>query len=324
MKKELHAPIVAKADKEGPMKFPIDDSWLIPIRKPGHAVSSAGWTYTADKPTSITWHWTATKTRKQCDELLGGDNALRRPVWDELKQKWMGGASAHYCIGRTYEEGISQYVKLQHRSWHAGAGQVLRWDGKKINADGQWLTGARASIGVETVEVGFARSGIPKEDDWTEVYSTNGKFKMWVEPWPQEQIDMMIFVGKKIVKKYPNIEYLDHHGHMDICPGVKEDPSLAFPFAKVLSGIYNRCIPDVWSPFANIKSRQKALELLGYDLGRAGIDGDWGRASEAALLKYQSDNDLVSNGQWSTFVCWNIYFSLNKLGLSLKSVDIKA
>jgi len=312
---EVEEPIIIE-----PISFEIDDSWLITTGIAGHAVSSSGWTHTDGKPTSITWHWTATWDRDLCDRLLGGADALRKPVWNEDKQKWDGGASVHYCVGRTHDEGISQYVKLEHRSWHAGAGQTVRWDGQDISGHTKWLSGARASVGIETVEVGFARDNIPKESDWIQCFGTGGKFKMWLQPWTEEQIDMMIFVGKKIVEKYPNIKYIDHHGHMDICPGVKEDPALAFPFARVLSGIYDEEIPDVWSPFMLIAPRQRALELLGYEFGDAGVDGDWGRISDAALTQFQRDRGLHDNGQWSTFVCWDIYFALLDAGFNLEDV----
>jgi N-acetyl-anhydromuramyl-L-alanine amidase AmpD len=118
---------------------------------------------------------------------------------------------------------------------------------------------------------------------------------------------MMIEIGKEIVSKYPNIGVRDHHGHHDICPGYKEDPSFLFPFAEVLGGIYDQCIPDVWSPFLDIEPRQKALVILGYDLGKYGADGDWGRMSDAALKKFQKDHEMVVNGYWSSFVCWKVY-----------------
>lgn len=289
------------------LKFEIDKSWMIPIES-GQAVST-GWSYSDGKPTSVTWHWTATWNRKACDKTLGGANALQKGV-----------ASAHYCVGRSFREGISQYVDLENRSWHAGAGQTVRWDGKQASHGGKFLSGSRVSIGIETVEIGYARKGVDKKDDWIEVYDSSGKRKMWVEPWTEEQIEMMIFVGKEILKKYPHIKPEDHHGHMDICPDRKDDPSLAFPFAKVLSGIYDKKVIDIWSPFLLIEPRQKALQLLGYDLGKWGADGDWGQISDKALKQFQKDHDLFDNGQWSTFVCWKIYNALKAKNISISDV----
>lgn len=270
---------------------------MIPVVA-GAAVSADNWKYSAGRPTSITWHWTATTTRKSCDITLGGEKALRK-----------GEASAHYCVGRSESEGISQYVDLENRSWHAGVGQLLDWTGKQKT---NFTTASRVSIGVETVNVGFARDGFPKQDDWIECFSTNGKTKMFVQPWTDEQIDMMVFVGKEIIKKYPNITVFDNHGHMDICPGYKDDCSLAFPFAKVLSGMYDTDVPDVWSKYRTVLGRQEALIAAGYNLGSAGADGEWGRLSDAALRQFQRDRKLDPNGFWSTFVCWEMHYMLEE------------
>lgn len=295
--------------------YTISLSHMIPVED-GQAVSK-GWPFTDGKPNSITWHWTATTTRRACDIVLGGKNAYRKPQWDEKNKRWTGGASAHYCIGRSEKEGISQYISLENRSWHAGVNQTLRWDGRPVRHGGKLLTATRTSIGIETVNVGYERDKFPADETWITTYGPNAR-KMKVQPWTDEQIDMMIFVGKEIIKKYPNIGYLDHHGHMDICPGFKDDCSFAFPFAKVLSGIYNTNIPDVWSAFDSIENRQNALKLLGYNVGK--VDGVWGRVSEAALRSFQTDRNATPNGVWTTFVCWEMYFALLDKNLSLDDV----
>jgi N-acetyl-anhydromuramyl-L-alanine amidase AmpD len=275
-------------------KIQIDDSWLIPVKQ-GQAVSE-GWPYTDGIPAGVTWHWTAGWTRESCDRTIGGSKPERK-----------GSASAHYCVGRTFEEGISQYVSLHNRSWHAGKNQSLKWDGQPAIKNGELLSATRTTIGIETVNIGFERDKIKKESDWIKVFTPNGKASMLVQPWTEEQIEMMIYLGKIIVEEYPHIKYTDHHGHMDVCPGYKEDCSLAFPFKKVLSGIYNEDVPDVWTPYLTIEGRQQALLNLGYNLGEAGVDGDWGRISDSALKAFQKDDGLVVNGKWTTFVGWAIH-----------------
>ena len=75
-------------------------------------------------------------------------------------------------------------------------------------------------------------------------------------------------------------------------------------------------IDDVWTPFLSVKQRQKALVELGYDLGNFGpdndgVDGSWGRASDAALLDFQETHSLFPNGHWTTFVCREVFKKLN-------------
>jgi N-acetyl-anhydromuramyl-L-alanine amidase AmpD len=113
---------------------------------------------------------------------------------------------------------------------------------------------------------------------------------------------MMIEVGREIVACWPQIGPDDHHGHHDICPGYKVDP-IAFPFARVLAGIYpGRAIVDHWTPTRTVAQRQRALMAAGYDVGPFGADGSWGPGSLGALKRFQDAHGLVVNGYWSTFV----------------------
>jgi N-acetyl-anhydromuramyl-L-alanine amidase AmpD len=257
------------------MSFQRTDA-LIPF-SPGQAIGR-GWTSATDfQPVGITWHWTATRDLALCRAVLGGANAERR-----------GEASAHYGIGRTFEEGVDRYVSIEDRSWHAGINQTLRWDGKALQDNRFKAT--RTTIGVETVCIGFARSAVNARDGWIQTADPTGKHVMLVEPWTPEQVEMIIAIGKEIVTRWPGIGFRDHHGHHDICPGYKQDVA-GFPFAQVLRGIYDQPgIPDVWTPVQTPLQRQNALLRLGYDLGRLGADGDWGRFSDAALRRFQRDN----------------------------------
>ena len=47
---------------------------------------------------------------------------------------------------------------------------------------------------------------------------------------------------------------------------------------------------------ADVIECQTMLTRLGYDIGKTGIDGDFGRATEAAVRSFQSDNGLVIDG----------------------------
>ena len=270
--------------------FRINTSHRIPL-KPGHSISR-GWTKaTGGEPKGVTWHWTVTYDLATCDGLLGGPNAKRKGV-----------ASAHFAVGRSFQEGVSRYVSLANRSWHAEKHQKLSWDGQPSTDS---TTGLRACIGVETVTMGYERKGVPARPDWIEAARPDGRKVLRVEPWTDEQIAMMAVVGKEIVTRWPKIGPRDHHGHHDLCPTYKSDV-VGFPFARVLRAIYDdQDLPDVWSEVWLPEGRQRALEELGFDPGP--LDGIWGRRSAAALRKFQEATGLEVNDWWTTWVCWAIH-----------------
>ena len=286
-------------EKEMSWKLKFSDKYLIPIEK-GQAVGKGWKSRTNYKPAGVTWHWTAGWTLKSCSVVLGGSNARRK-----------GKASAHFGVGRSFEEGIDRYVTIENRSWHAGANQSIRWDGKPCVYNGVRYSGAGCCIGIEVVNIGYARKGVTAKEDWIKAATANGRVEYLIQPWTDEQIEMCIELGKHIQKRWPHLTWEDHHDHQDLCPGYKVD-SIGFPFAKVLRGIYNDpSIPDVWSPYLLIEQRQQALIDLGYDLGKWGADGDWGRASDAALRDFQVDNGMIENGMWTTHVSKKVFKKQN-------------
>ncbi len=168
------------------MSFSFHD-FLVPL-EPGQAVSRGWPDATGGHPRGVTWHWTATRDLATCRRLLGGPEAERTGI-----------ASAHYGIGRSFAEGVDRYVTLENRSWHAGKNQLLRWDGGAYaKADDK---GARTTVGIETVAVGYARRGVPSAEGWIRADSPNGRFKMRVQPWTEEQVAMMIAVGRVILAR---------------------------------------------------------------------------------------------------------------------------
>ncbi len=269
--------------------------WLLPL-EPGQAVSP-GWP-SPTGPVGVTWHWAATWDLLTCSRVLGGKNPLRK-----------GQASAHYAVGRSSQEGVNQYVTLENRSWHAGIEQLFRWDGQALTSPSE--KASRTTVGVETITIGFARDGVPAQADWIEVDTPDGLTHLRVQPWTDEQVSLMIELGRDIVAKFPHIKPEHHHGHSDLCPTYKRDV-LGFPFAKVLQGIYqDESLPDVWTPFRTVVDRQRALVTLGYDLGPSGADGDWGRRSRDALVKFHTDSGLPAQPYWTTFTCRMAYPKLH-------------
>jgi len=270
---------------------------LIPVES-GNAVSR--WTNAYPRPMGVTWHWTATWDLATCRKILGGSDPLRK-----------GKASAHYGVGRTRSEGIDRYVTLENRSWHAGAGQTLTWEGKPSDSTS---SGARTTVGIETVNIGYERSGVPAKDDWTVWATPDCRQELAIPPWPDEQIEMMVELGVYILGRCPDIGPLDHHGHADICPGRKFDV-MGFPWMRVLEGIHgDDCTFDVWTPYRTIKQRQQALIDLGYDLGSWGADGAWGRVSSTALEQFHEDNDMVTDPYWTVFTARAAYRTLKTQG----------
>lgn len=262
---------------------------LIPLAE-GYAVTPGWPEETGGRPHGVTWHWTATWDLAECRQLLGGPNAQRRGI-----------ASAHYAVGRSREEGIDRYVLLEDRSWHAGKNQLLRWDGRPYERPED--KGARTTIGVETVNIGFAREDVSADGDWIEA-DTPGGARLLVQPWPEEQVAMMIALGRLIVERWPNIGPRDHHGHHDLCPDYKSDVT-GFPFARVLRGIYpDQDVPDVWSGLWTARQRQAALVRLGY-LDEP-VDDIWGPDSRAALRRFQVAEGLHPDERWTTFVSWRV------------------
>jgi N-acetyl-anhydromuramyl-L-alanine amidase AmpD len=209
---------------------------------------------------------------------------------------------------------VDRYVGLENRSWHAGLNQTLRWDGRPLGSPD--YKGSRSTIGVETVNIGYATAPDMAGDDWIDAATPDGK-PVRVQPWTDEQVAMMIAVGREIVARWPHIGPDDHHGHHDICPGYKVDPT-GFPFARVLAGIYpDRAIADHWTPTRTVVQRQRALLAAGFDLGSFGADGNWGPRSLAALKHFQGQHGLVVNGYWSTFVSRRLAEVLADRGIDL-------
>ena len=285
--------------------FQVHETAMIPLEE-GQAVT-AGWPAKhGQKPLGITWHWTVTWNLAVCRQCLGGSKA-----------EFKGVASAHYGVGRSFKEGIDQYVSMENRSWHAGKHQTVRWDGRKL--DDPDFKGSRSTVGIETINIGSAGGSVHAGPDWIPAHTPDGKTLLRVQPWTAEQMEMMTWLGRKIVARFPHIGPRDHHGHHDLCPGYKVDVA-GFPFAKVLTGIYGQLVADVWTPTWLAVQRQRVLAAIGYDLGPAGAAGVWGSRSSAALQKFQAHVGLHANGMWNTATAWKAYDVLGEKGRSLADV----
>ncbi|MEM6457075.1 MAG: hypothetical protein AAF772_18440 [Acidobacteriota bacterium] len=181
------------------------------------------------------------------------------------------------------------------------------------------LKGARTTIGVEVVHIGYARRGVPAGPDWLTVDDPTGR-TMRVAPWPVEQLTMCVAVGREIVRRFPAIGPRDHHGHDDLCPGFKQDPSHAFPYARLLRAIYrDPSLPDVWSPLRTRAARRRVLRRLGHGLpwpADEDVARPWGPDDVDALERFQTTAGLTVDGCWTSFVSWRVHDVLGEDGLA--------
>jgi N-acetyl-anhydromuramyl-L-alanine amidase AmpD len=297
----INVPVVGAPAAAG-AAFAVGEAALIPIEE-GQAVTPGWPAKHGFQPLGVTWHWTVTWDLPVCRQVLGGRNAERKGV-----------ASAHYAVGRSFAEGIDRYVSLENRSWHAGKNQTARWDGRRL--DDPDFKGSRSTVGVETVSIGSSEGAIHPRPDWIQAHTPDGAQLLHVQPWTEEQVMMMIWVGREIRARFPRIGMRDHHGHHDLCPGYKIDVA-GFPFARVLSGIYDTIVPDIWSSTWLVVQRQRVLHALGYNLGPAGADGVWGPGSDRALRLFQAHVGLYDSGMWNTATAWRAYDVLGDAGIRL-------
>ncbi len=72
--------------------------------------------------------------------------------------------------------------------------------------------GSRTTIGIETVNICYARKKVAAEQNWIICTTPNCKQKMLVQPWSEDQLEMMAFVGKEILSVWPHISPRNHHG----------------------------------------------------------------------------------------------------------------
>jgi N-acetyl-anhydromuramyl-L-alanine amidase AmpD len=237
-----------------------------------------------DATKAVVLHWTAGPTLASCRATIGqGGTRLD--------------ASCHFAVGRGLAEGIDQYVEPPNGSWHAGRNQLVRDDGAAVK---QHADKARArAIGIELVHPGY----VLEPDETTTKVATPDGTVINVPPFQPEQLSMLIYLGRELVRRYPHIGPRQWMGHDDICPGYKSDPSCAFPWAKVLSAIYGRTIPNIWAA-ATVRQRQRCLRDCGFYDGK--LDHSWGPLSRAGMQEFQRHEGLAETGYWGVHAAWRM------------------
>ena len=176
--------------------------------------------------------------------------------------------SSHYLVSDNPPT-IYRLVDENRRAYHAG---VSAWRGNtQLNA---------SSIGIEIVNLGF-RDG------------ANGR--QWFD-YPQEQMDAVIALVKKIVAKH-KIKPEHVIGHSDIAPQRKTDPGPLFPWKQLADlGLIqwpdaNRVqqkIPEYEAALPETEWFQQKLAKHGFEVPRHGdLDEPTRRVLSAFQMKYR-------------------------------------
>ena len=93
--------------------------------------------------------------------------------------------------------------------------------------------------------------------------------------------------------------YENHHAAINVTYGKyvdKTHPSTPEPAPSVTISLGSRILKNGMSG-SDVVTLQKALITLGYDCGKWGADGDFGDATELAVRRFQTQNDLTVDGE---------------------------
>lgn len=174
--------------------------------------------------------------------------------------------SAHYLIPTPDDPSYDRRKPLIHRlvpehrrAWHAGQSY---WAGEESLND--------RSIGIELVNESRCREASPQATE-LEALGQSCQFL----PFAGEQIDLLIYLARDILDRYPGIDPVDVVGHSDIAPDRKTDPGPLFPWKQLhdagIGAWYDEALVKVWRNrfCAGAPDRQitrRALRAYGYDI----------------------------------------------------------
>lgn len=185
-----------------------------------------------------------------------------------------GGLSSHYLIPERNDPSypdedlkVIQLVDESGRAWHAGNSY---WQGRKDLND--------QSIGIEIVNVPECmRDTVSSKGHQRE----NSPARLCVFPdYDPKQIELLIALGKDILKRNPDISPTAVVGHSDIAPTRKNDPGPRFPWYQLYqAGIGawydNDSLKKYWQMFndgpVSVGLMQRALNVYGYGITETGI-----------------------------------------------------
>ena len=191
---------------------------------------------------------------------------------DILTQSEDRPVSAHYLIPHAVDETYNRadlkvfaLVPPQMRAWHAGNSY---WAGKTGLND--------QSIGIEIVNESRCLDDIATLANQP-AFQDRCRF----EPFPPEQITLLIALIKQILKDFPDISPHAIVGHADIAPERKIDPGPLFPWRQLYGeGIgawfdetrVETLVPWLEASPLPIATQQQLLNHYGYALAITGVE----------------------------------------------------
>lgn len=236
--------------------------------------------------------------------------------------------SAHFVIER--DGSVTQMVDCDVKAWHAG----------ESSHEGRRYCNSY-SIGIELVGPGALSAAGPGKAK--AYYHKPGQSfaiaaydiqhrstpehgdHLWMPNTP-EQIEAVTQLCSALCEAYPLIR--DVVGHYAISPGRKIDPSPLFPLAELRSSLFGKpdapkpdtvsrrkvnvsretiareTVPKVLTLGASgddVRACQEALKSLGYPVGA--VDGHFGPQMRVAVLAFEAENTLQTDGQLSAEDC---------------------
>lgn len=128
-------------------------------------------------------------------------------------------------------------------------------------------------------------------------YTSSGTYKTYVDKyWRNDAFDSISWKGYVLNDRNGVNNYTNCAGVVfgNVKIDFKSDYQLAYGYNK--------------NNYYHVQGVQNALKALGYDIGKTGVDGDYGPATEKAVIAFQKNNNLTADG----VVGKQTYFALAK------------
>ena len=152
--------------------------------------------------------------------------------------------------------------------------------------------------------------GIPAlEDIPVDTYSGNMRAR-FTKAGFRALTDSKYLTGPKYLLPGDILLYEGHHAAVNITRGSKVGKAEAKPAASLKLG--DRILKNGMSG-EDVKELQLALIKLGYDCGKWGADGEYGDATEMAVRRFQTQEDLTPDGEFGPLTLAALNKALKKL-----------